>query len=70
VSLLRNISKLSWGTLPSCSLQLEGTLLGVMVHSYNPSTGETEAGELWVQEQCGLHSETVSKKKKIKESFL
>jgi hypothetical protein len=31
--------------------------LGVMVHVYNPSTLEAEAGRSWVPSQPGLHSE-------------
>jgi hypothetical protein len=39
----------------------------MMVHAYNPSMWETEAGGSWVQGQLGLHSETLSQKKKRKE---
>jgi hypothetical protein len=36
----------------------------LVVHAYNPSTQETEAGG--VQGQCGLHSETLPRPKKKK----
>lgn len=36
-----------------------------MVHTFNPSIGEEEegGGPMWVQNQPGLHSDTLSKKK-------
>jgi hypothetical protein len=37
----------------------------MVVHSYNPSTQEAEAGGLQVPGQSGLHREAVSKKKKF-----
>jgi hypothetical protein len=37
----------------------------VVVHTYNPSTREAEAGGSQVQDQHGLHSETLSQKAKI-----
>jgi hypothetical protein len=36
--------------------------LGVVVYTYNPSTGKAKAGVLQVQSQSGLHSKTLSKK--------
>jgi hypothetical protein len=36
----------------------------MVLHTYNPSTWEAEAGRLRVQGQPGLHSETLSLKKK------
>jgi hypothetical protein len=42
--------------------------LGMMAHIYNPSTEEAEAGELQLQGQLGLHSETLSPKKRKKTS--
>jgi hypothetical protein len=38
---------------------------GVVVHAFNPSTQEAEAGGLQVQGQPGLHSETLPHKNKI-----
>jgi hypothetical protein len=39
----------------------EAIELGVMMHAYNPSTQETEAGGLRIQGQPGLHNKTLSK---------
>jgi hypothetical protein len=41
-----------------------------VAHNCNPSTQEAEAGELQVQDQPGLHSETLSQNffKKIQDS--
>lgn len=36
-----------------------GDLARSVVHACYPSTGEAEAGGLWVQEQSGLHGETL-----------
>jgi hypothetical protein len=41
----------------------EAIELGVMMHAYNPSTQETEAGGLRAQDQSGQHSEMLSQKK-------
>jgi hypothetical protein len=38
----------------------------MVAHTCNPSTGEAEAGELWVQDQLRLRSETLSQKQKKK----
>jgi hypothetical protein len=38
-----------------------------MVHTFNPSTWEAEAGELRVQDQPELHSNTMSQKEKSKD---
>jgi hypothetical protein len=38
----------------------------MVVHTYNPSNQEAEAGGLKVQEQPGLHSKDPSQKKKKK----
>jgi hypothetical protein len=38
-------------------------MLGVVVHSYNPSPWEAEAGDSPVQEQPWLLSETLSQKR-------
>jgi hypothetical protein len=53
--------------------------LGVMVHAFNPSTWEAEAGEFqsskpawsteWVPGQPGLHRETLSWKKQTKKGL-
>jgi hypothetical protein len=38
---------------------------GIVVHTYNLSTQETEAGgELWVQDQPGIYTKTLSQKTK------
>jgi hypothetical protein len=33
---------------------------GVMVHTYNPSTQEAEAGELWIEGWHELHSKILA----------
>jgi hypothetical protein len=37
---------------------------GVIVHTYNPITWDAKAGGLRVGNQAGLHSETLSQKRK------
>jgi hypothetical protein len=41
--------------------------MGMMVHTYNPSIREAEAGRSQVGVQPALHSDTLSQKKKKKE---
>jgi hypothetical protein len=41
-------------------------VLGIVVHTCNPSSGETEAGGSLVQGQLELHSKTLTQKKKKK----
>jgi hypothetical protein len=53
------------GYLPSTTLKRKQKL-GIVVHAYNPSTRETEAGGWKVQGQPGLHNETLSLKKEKK----
>jgi hypothetical protein len=43
---------------------------GVVVHTYNSSIQQTEAGGSPVEGQPGLHSKTISTTKQNKQSFL
>jgi hypothetical protein len=62
----------------SCEDIKDRTSRAVVVHTFNPNTWEAEAGEFlsskpawsteWVPGQPGLHRETLSKKKKKKDS--
>jgi hypothetical protein len=45
------------------SLKASDNLLGMVVHAYNPSPEEAEAGGLPVQGQLGLHSKMLSPNK-------
>jgi hypothetical protein len=38
----------------------------VVVHAYNSSIQEAEAGRLWVRGQPGIHNETLFLKKKVR----
>jgi hypothetical protein len=46
--------------------KIEVVKLGIVVHTCNPSSGETEAGGSLVQGQLELHSKTLTQKKKKK----
>jgi hypothetical protein len=74
------MSTVAWKTLPCCEVILssknESWQPGVVVHAFNPSSWEAEAGGFlssrpawsteWVPGQPGLHRETLSRKTKQK----
>lgn len=57
------------GKLAACKMDRnkerwkQNSELDMVVHAHNPGTQESEAGEIWVQSQHGLHTETCVKDK-------